>query len=82
MSSDRPADLCENIDNKAYYINDNPENGINKKICFNLATNIILGINVNDREGRNLIFDYKECLNLKKKVEDELEAEKDDICFI
>lgn len=74
--------LCENIDNKAYYINDNPENGINKKICFNLATNIILGISVNDREGRNLIFDYKECLNLKKKVEDELEAEKDDICFI
>lgn len=74
--------FCENVDTKLYHINDNFENSINSKNIFSLATDAVIGISINDREERNLIFDYKECLNLKKKVEDELEIEKDDIYFI
>lgn len=74
--------FCENVDYKTYHINDNTENVINNKNTFSLATYAIIGKSISDREGKSLVFDYEECLNLKKKLEDELESEKDDIDFI
>jgi hypothetical protein len=62
---------------------DNVDNELNKKENFKLA-NDILGkyLELSATESRNVVFNYNECISIKREIEKEMEEEKSDIDFL
>ncbi|HEM7411054.1 TPA: hypothetical protein U2J23_003633, partial [Clostridioides difficile] len=62
---------------------DSVDNELNKEENFKLA-NDILGkyLELSATESRNVVFNYNECISIKREIEKEMEEEKSDIDFL
>lgn len=65
-----------------YEINDCVENKVNNKNIFSLINYFILDNSTNSTNKVPLIFDYVKCMELKRKIEEDIQEEKNDLDFI
>ncbi|MCC0652203.1 hypothetical protein IC174_06460 [Clostridioides sp. ES-S-0001-03] len=76
-------ELINRIESGLYCFEDDIDNELNKKKNFNLGNDILSKYLASlFTEVGNIIFDYKECIRVKKEIEKEMEEEKNDIDFL
>lgn len=70
------------IESGTYLVNDKIGNRINDKNIFELTNEFIIR-NENSRKNmRGLIFNYKNCMKLKDKIEKDIQYEENDLDFL
>ncbi|ENY8871548.1 hypothetical protein LA791_010440 [Clostridioides difficile] len=76
-------ELINRIEGGLYCFEDDIDNELNKKKNFKLGNDILSKYLASlFTEVGNIIFDYKECIRVKKEIEKEMEEEKNDIDFL
>lgn len=82
MESKYEQQFIELIDCATYTINDDTENILNRKDLFNLANSFIFINSHEKRSTETIVFDYDNCIELKKQIEMESKLEENDIDFL
>ncbi|MDX5648686.1 hypothetical protein, partial [Clostridioides difficile] len=76
-------ELIDNISHGLYVFEDNIDNELNKKEYFKFANDILYKyLQSLFVEAGTVIFNYEECINIKREIEKEIEEEKNDIDFL
>ncbi|MDI2980923.1 NB-ARC domain-containing protein [Clostridioides difficile] len=76
-------ELIYNISHGLYVFEDNIDNELNKKEYFKFANDILYKyLKSLFVEAGTVIFNYEECINIKREIEKEIEEEQNDIDFL